>query len=191
MLFHFNLNPVAIKIAGLSIHWYGLCFATGVWIVCFLLERDNSFQSLFKSKKQLDAFILLLLIGTIIGAKLGYLVFYTPQHLFLQTLCSASGLSFHGAVIGVVVAIFIFSLHSKIAFIRLTDRAALYTPLGLFFGRIGNFLNSELWGRPTGGQWGIIFEKTDSSIHVLNAISPAFTSSFAFAEMIMDQTNLF
>jgi phosphatidylglycerol:prolipoprotein diacylglycerol transferase len=161
MLFHFNLDPVAITVAGLSIHWYGLCFATGVWIVCFLLESDHSFQCLFKSKKQLDSFILVLLIGTMIGAKLGYLAFYTPQHLLFETLFSLSGLSFHGAVMGVVLAIFIFSAHSQIAFIRLTDRAAFYTPLGLFFGRIGNFLNSELWGRPTGEPWGIIFEKTD------------------------------
>jgi phosphatidylglycerol:prolipoprotein diacylglycerol transferase len=161
MAIFFNLDPVAFTILGVGIRWYGLCFATGVWLVCTCLEYDRSFQSLFSSKKQFEHFIFALLIGVLLGAKAGYLLFYTPSYAFWSTLFSPAGLSFHGALLGLILSLLGFSYQVKIPFIKLTDKIAEYVPLGLFLGRIGNFLNSELWGRATGSSWGFIFQRTD------------------------------
>jgi phosphatidylglycerol:prolipoprotein diacylglycerol transferase len=162
MIVVFNFDPVALQLYGLTLYWYGICFAFGVWVVCTGLESDKKLRSLLVSKKEFDHFITLLLIGVLFGAKLGYLFFYTPLHLFPAILCSPAGLSFHGAVCGAIIAILGFSYRYHLSFIQLIDQVAYHIPKGLFFGRIGNFLNSELWGRPTESNWGVIFQRTDS-----------------------------
>lgn len=178
------LDPVAFSIGFLSVHWYGLCFLFGIAAVWFWLERDQRRHPWGDCRALVDEFLLVVLIGALIGARLGYAFWYAPEYFLEYPLAlispfdpvsgeysGFSGLSFHGALVGLALACFVWTARRRQDFLVWIDRIAVAAPLGIFFGRIGNFMNGELWGRPTEMVWGIYFPLADS---VLRHPSPLY-----------------
>lgn len=160
-----NINPVAFEIGPLAIKWYGLAYMVGIflaWKVASLLLRKYPSSVTIKT---LDDSIFWLIIGIVIGGRLGHVFFYTPHLLWTDPVeifkTWHGGMSFHGGVIGVFTALIIYCKYAKQKFLPVLDIIASVAPIGLFFGRIANFINGELWGRPTTVAWGMVFPYAD------------------------------
>ncbi|MBP5993574.1 MAG: prolipoprotein diacylglyceryl transferase [Candidatus Moranbacteria bacterium] len=178
------LDPVAFSIGFLSVHWYGICFLLGIAAVWLWLKRDQKHHLGGARSALVDEFLFVMLIGALIGARLGYALWYAPAYFLEYPLAlispfdplsggyvGFSGLSFHGALVGLALACFIWTARQQQDFLIWIDRIVLAVPLGIFFGRIGNFMNGELWGRPTEMVWGVYFPLADS---VLRHPSPLY-----------------
>jgi phosphatidylglycerol:prolipoprotein diacylglycerol transferase len=164
-----NFDPIAFNLFGLSVHWYGLMYAfallSAIFVAHWLIRKDN----LDISKDTLDSYIWWVELGVILGARIGYILFYDPNTLYYLTnpwqifnpfgadgsFVGISGMSYHGAVIGFVIASYLFCKKHKVSFLFITDIAVVAISFGYIFGRIGNFLNKELVGRVTDAPWGI------------------------------------
>ena len=169
-----EFDPVLVHLGPLAIRWYALAYVAGIligWRYGVALVRNASIWrgSLpTASDRQIDDFVLWVTVGIIVGGRLGYVLFYMllqqPDVLLHKpwTIFATweGGMSFHGGLIGVTLAIAGFAYANKIDIIRLADLTAPCVPFGLFFGRIANFVNGELWGRPTDGPWGMVFCNT-------------------------------
>jgi len=159
-----DFDPVALNIFSLEIRWYSLAYIFGIligWIYCKkILIKDNEISKLF------DDLIAYLVIGIIIGGRLGYVIFYNFSYYY-QNLIDIfkiwqGGMSFHGGLIGVIIATIIFAKkNNKNNFVFL-DLISTAAPIGIFLGRISNFINSELYGRETNVFWSVIFPKIDN-----------------------------
>lgn len=155
-----NINPVIVKIGPLSLRWYGLMYLLG-FVASYFLVR---YQLLKKKKFQhldIDGLYLYLIIGLILGARLGYILFYNLGY-YLQNPTQIislweGGMSFHGGLIGTITAGWIFTRVHKIKFFELADIVIVTAPIGLALGRLGNFINGELYGRVTNVPWGMVF----------------------------------
>ena len=159
-----NFDPVAFEILSLEIRWYSLSYIIGIilgWIYCKKkLIKDKYILNLF------DDFITYLIIGIILGGRLGYALFYNLKY-YLENpveilMLWNGGMSFHGGLIGVIIASQLFSTKHKINQFIFLDLVALSAPIGIFFGRIANFLNSELIGRATDLPWSVQFILIDN-----------------------------
>lgn len=157
-----DINPIAIKIGPLAIHWYSLAYIAGLiigWktmVKQLLLKNSHNIQ-----RNHIDDFFVWAVIGVIVGGRIGYVIFYDPQ-LFIDSPMTIikppfKGMSFHGGLIGVVLTMLWFSKRNNISFFGLTDLTASVAPIGILFGRIANFVNGELWGRITESPWAMIF----------------------------------
>lgn len=164
MLVFPQINPVAISLGPLSIHWYGVMYLLG--FLCFLYIgkwRIRRFGHPVLREQDMDDFLFYGALGVILGGRLGYCLFYRPEIYLLHPLdlfkAWDGGMSFHGGLIGVCLAVYLFSRKLKTSFLQLMDFASVLVPIGLFFGRIGNFINGELWGRVCSNDlpWGMIF----------------------------------
>jgi len=166
-----DLSPTLIEIPlgpiTLPIRWYALAYIAGIVLGVWMAGRALARPALWKdetpamTKERLDDFTTWLIVGIIIGGRLGYVLFYEPAY-FLENPGDilrvwTGGMAFHGGFLGVLAAGLIFAWKHKISIPKLADLAALCTPPGLLFGRIANFINAELWGRPTDAPWGVIF----------------------------------
>ena len=159
-----NFDPVALQVFSLEIRWYSLAYIFGLifgWIYCKkLIIKDQNIKKLF------DDYITYLIIGIILGGRLGYVFIYNPKY-FLNNLHEIpmiwnGGMSFHGALIGIVLTSFIFCKKYKQDLFYFTDLVAISAPIGIFFGRVANFINSELYGRETDIIWSVKFVQIDS-----------------------------
>jgi phosphatidylglycerol:prolipoprotein diacylglycerol transferase len=167
---HFpNFDPVLVQIGPVAIRWYALAYVAGIllgWRYVVGLTRN---LSLWRGAlpttddRTIDDFVLWVTIGIIVGGRLGYILFYMPEVIFSDPMeilrTWNGGMSFHGGLIGVTLAMFGFAWRNKLDVVRLADLTAPCVPIGLFFGRIANFINGELWGRPTNLPWGIVFPR--------------------------------
>tara|TARA_B100001741_G_C16487768_1_gene568130 strand:+ start:12 stop:776 length:765 start_codon:yes stop_codon:yes gene_type:complete len=159
-----NFDPVAFSIFSLAIRWYSLSYIFGVifaWIYCkkFLI-KDEKVLNLF------DDLITYIIIGLILGGRLGYIIFYNLSYYSKNILeifmLWEGGMSFHGGLIGVIAATYIFSKKNNINTFLFLDLISMTAPIGIFLGRIANFINSELYGRETDLLWSVKFEKIDN-----------------------------
>jgi phosphatidylglycerol---prolipoprotein diacylglyceryl transferase len=161
-LHHPNIDPVIIKIWGpLQIRWYSLLYVGG-FLVGGLIARRLAKEARFKlSEKDAEELPMWVLLGAVIGARIIYCVVYDPRSMIANPLylfqVYKGGLSFHGGLMGSMLAGWIFARKRGIPYLNLLDLIALCAPVGLGMGRIGNFINGELWGRPTTVPWGMIF----------------------------------
>lgn len=155
-----NIDPVILQIgtSPLKITWYSLSYVVGIllsWAYIKFLNKDKI------STKIIDDLITYLIIGIIIGGRLGYVIFYDFQYYMQNPIYIIrtwdGGMSFHGGLLGVIIASFIFCKIHKLKFFSVMDLLACATPIGLFFGRIANFINAELYGRITDVSWSVIF----------------------------------
>ena len=163
-MFTNNFAPVAFTLFAIEIRWYSLAYIFGIlfgWFYCkkFLI-RDKIISSLF------DDLVTYLIIGIIVGGRLGYVLFYNIKY-YLNNVIEIlfiweGGMSFHGGLIGIFFATYLFSRKHKINKYIFLDLISVSAPIGIFFGRIANFINGELIGKATNGSWGIIFQKIDS-----------------------------
>jgi len=165
MLIFPQINPVAFSIGPLQVHWYGLMYLIGfasAWLLA--LWRAKHYR-LAWTPEQIGDLIFFAALGVIIGGRLGYMVFYNTA-LFISKPWVVfklweGGMSFHGGLIGVIVALLFFARKIKKPFWEIGDFVAPLVPLGLAAGRIGNFINGELWGRATDVPWGMVFPAVD------------------------------
>jgi phosphatidylglycerol:prolipoprotein diacylglycerol transferase len=166
-MLHFPaLDPVAITLGPLKIYWYGLMYLIGFAAAWMLAQYRAKKQMTSLTKNDVSDLIFYCALGVLIGGRVGYMLFYhLPEFLHNPLLLFKiweGGMSFHGGFLGVAVALYLYGLHIKQPFLRLTDFLIPLVPLGLAAGRIGNFINGELWGRPTTLPWGMIFPRADA-----------------------------
>ncbi len=171
-----NFDPVAFHLFSLEIRWYSLSYIFGIifgWVYCkrYLIKNQNVL-------KLFDDLISYLIIGIILGGRLGYIIFYNPiyysKNLSEIFMIWNGGMSFHGGVLGVIVATYLFGKKNKINYFIFLDLIAMAAPIGIFLGRITNFINSELYGRETNLYWSVKFEKIDNLSRHPSQIYEAF-----------------
>ena len=158
-----NLNPVALEIFSLKIHWYSLAYIFGImfgWIYCK--------KKLIDDKKILDLFdglINYLIIGIIVGGRVGYILIYNLDYYLANIseilMIWKGGMSFHGGLIGIAISTFIYSKKNNVNAFIFLDLIALVAPIGIFLGRISNFINSELYGKESDIFWSVKFLAVD------------------------------
>jgi phosphatidylglycerol:prolipoprotein diacylglycerol transferase len=157
-----NFDPIIVKIGVINITWYGFAYLTGI-LLGFILARFyiRKYQIFTFDKKHEDDLIFYSTLGIIIGGRVGYMLVYGWQQWLADPWVVfkvwQGGMSFHGGALGFCLAVYLFCRAYKIRFLKLMDVLSCVAPLGIFFGRIANFINGELYGRPTGGDWGVIF----------------------------------
>lgn len=168
-MIHPQFDPVAFSFGPLSIHWYGIMyllgFLAGQYLGIWRANRDAWRQFSAEDVKDL---LFYLVIGIIVGGRVGYVLFYHFD-LFLQDplylfKINEGGMSFHGGFLGVAVAVWLFARNKKKALFAVGDFVAPLVPPGIFFGRFGNFINGELWGRPTDVSWGMVFPQAGDAL---------------------------
>jgi phosphatidylglycerol---prolipoprotein diacylglyceryl transferase len=157
-----NINPVAFDLGILKIHWYGISYVVGILLAWWFLHNKARKQPLLGwTTVQVSDLIFYGMLGIIIGGRLGSVLFYNfsyyIQHPIEIFYIQQGGMSFHGGLIGVITSLWFYSRKINQTFFETTDFIAPAVPIGLFFGRIANFINGELWGAPTNLPWAVIF----------------------------------
>lgn len=155
------IDPIAFSLGPISVHWYGIMYLIGFGCAYWLGTQRSKTPYSPVTAEQMGDLIYYAAIGVILGGRLGYILFYDLSH-YLSTPLDIfkvwrGGMSFHGGFLGVLVAMAWYARHLGRSFFQLTDFIAPLVPLGLLAGRIGNFINGELWGRETDVAWGMIF----------------------------------
>jgi phosphatidylglycerol:prolipoprotein diacylglycerol transferase len=166
MFVHPNFNPIALSIGPLAIRWYGLMYLIA-FVMVLILGRVRIRQGLTElTGRDLDDLLFYGMLGTILGGRLGYVLFYQFDHYLHAPLDALKvwqgGMSFHGGLLGVIAAMAWFARSRRFTFWQVSDLVAPLVPLGLAAGRFGNFINGELWGRPTSMPWGMVFPDSGS-----------------------------
>lgn len=167
MLVHPQFDPVALHLGPFGIHWYGLMYLIGFLGFLWL----GRWQIVHRpwcawTPKMLDDALFYGTLGVILGGRMGYVLFYQPGH-FLQhpeeiLAIWQGGMSFHGGFLGVLAAMALFARQHGLRWLAIMDFVAPMVPIGLGAGRLGNFINGELWGRPTDLPWGVVFPQVDA-----------------------------
>ena len=155
-----GLDPVALDLGFFTIKWYSLAYIAGIimgwWYMLRLIDQPGAPMA----RRHVDDIVFYMTLGIILGGRIGYVLFYKPEILAnpLDVFkLWEGGMSFHGGLLGVLVGLFLFVRRHKLDWLRVHDYVALCVPFGLFFGRIANFVNGELWGRPTTVPWANVF----------------------------------
>lgn len=183
-----DLNPVAFAIGPLVVRWYGLAYLTGILLGWFYLKKLNNASShkVF-SAKAYDDFIMWAVLGIILGGRLGYCLFYNfgyyvhnPIQIFMVW---KGGMSFHGGLAGVITSMYLMSRRYRLDFLKAMDLCACIAPIGLFFGRIANFINAELYGRVTTVSWGVLFPGESLARHPSQIYEAALEGLLLFCIM--------
>lgn len=155
------IDPVAIQLGPIAIRWYALAYLVGLLLGWRLVRRLVAGPGWRITPEQVDDLLFYMTLGIILGGRLGYVLFYNPGQYLAEpwrlVAVWQGGMSFHGGVIGVIVAAWLFARHHDVPLLDVTDAVALVGPIGLFLGRLANFVNGELWGRVTDRPWGVVF----------------------------------
>lgn len=158
-----TIDPILLSFGPLAIRWYGLAYVAGVLLGWYWMRRIIRSLPLspFLKEKHIDGFLTSAMIGIVVGGRLGYTFFYETSSWAEKPLkvfaLWEGGMSFHGGFLGILIAAFWHAHRYHIPFLRFTDAMACAAPIGLFFGRIANFINGELYGRMTDVPWAVIF----------------------------------
>ena len=158
-----DIDPVLIQLGPFAIRWYALAYIAGLVIGWQVMRRVCAEPPKILSPLKIDDFLLWAALGVILGGRIGYVLFYKPgfyiEHPLAVLTLWEGGMSFHGGLLGVIAAILAFAIRNKTDPFMLSDLVAIVAPIGLFFGRLANFINGELWGRVPDVQWGMIFPR--------------------------------
>ncbi len=161
MLEYPTISPILFSFGPLQIRWYGLMYVIGFSAAYILVVRQAKKFGWDRMLRQIDDLNLALILGVIFGGRLGYVLFYNPAYYLAHPLdipaIWSGGMSFHGGCLGVLLAGGLYCYRNKINFWKAADLFAVTVPIGLFFGRLGNFINGELYGRVTKVPWGMVF----------------------------------
>jgi len=158
-----EIDPVLIQLGPFAIRWYALAYIAGLVIGWQVMRRVCAEPPRVLSPVKIDDFLLWAALGVILGGRIGYVLFYKPgfylEHPLAVLTLWEGGMSFHGGLLGVIAAILAFAIRNKTDPFMLSDLVAIVAPIGLFFGRLANFINGELWGRVSDVQWAVIFPR--------------------------------
>jgi phosphatidylglycerol:prolipoprotein diacylglycerol transferase len=156
-----GLSPIALQLGPVAVRWYSLAYITGIlagwWYMLKLLAQPGAPMA----RRHADDFVFDATLGVLLGGRIGYVLFYRPDY-YLQHPAEIlklweGGMSFHGGAAGVLIAILFFCRRKGLNWLRVTDYISCVVPIGLFFGRLANFVNGELWGKPATVPWAIVF----------------------------------
>lgn len=175
LFIHWNVDPEIVKIAGISVRYYGILFVGGILLAILLLEKMAKTDGF--TQKEWDKFTLYGLLGIVLGARLGHCLFYEPGYFLAHPVeillpmrqfpdgtyhfTGFQGLASHGGALGLIIAIALFTYQTKRKIWTTLDLVAVVTPLSAFFIRMANLMNSEIIGKPTDVPWAFVFEKVD------------------------------
>jgi len=169
MVYVWDLDPVLLSIGPISIRWYGLMYAISFLIVYYYLKRQVKAGNAPFSLDDVDWLLTWLVVGMIVGARTAEVLIYAPGYYFANPseiiAIWHGGLSFHGALVGLMLAGWLFCRKKGISFLRLADLVIVPASIGQSLGRIGNFINGELFGRPTDLPWGVVFPGAEGARH--------------------------
>lgn len=161
MLPYPNISPVIVQVGPLALRWYGLMYLIGLTGAYFLIRKRVEEQQLGLTADQVYDMVIYAALGVFLGGRLGYVLFYNLSYYLQNPLKIVAvwegGMSFHGGLIGVIVSLIWYAHRMGLTVYAVADLAAAVTPLGLGFGRLGNFINGELYGRPTDVPWCMVF----------------------------------
>lgn len=159
-----EIDPVIFQIGPFALRWYALAYIVGLvggWYHILSLASHSPVLKTEEDKARLDHLLVWLTLGTILGGRLGYVLFYNPGHYIDNPgeilAVWKGGMAFHGGLLGVLLAGWLYAVRNSVSPLALGDLVAASAPIGLFFGRISNFINSELWGRTTDSALGVVF----------------------------------
>jgi len=174
-ILNWDVNPVIVMITdSFPLKYYGALFASGLLLGYYIVRNIYKKENI--SLENLDSLLVYVIVGTILGARLGHCLFYEPDYFFKHPIeillpiqkiggvykfVGFQGLASHGGTIGVLIAIILYSKKFKVNFLWLLDRMAIGVPVTAAFIRFGNFMNSEIYGKPTNGNWGVVFQRDD------------------------------
>jgi prolipoprotein diacylglyceryl transferase len=194
-----NLDPVIYWITdSFPLKYYGLLFITGILLAHYVEKRIYIKENI--PLENLEKLFIYIVFGTILGARLGHCLFYDPAYYFQNPIeillpikkigdsykfIGFQGLASHGGTIGVLIAIGIYCKKYKINFLWVLDRIAIVAPIAAVFIRLGNFMNSEIYGKPTDGNWGVIFQRDDLIPRHPTQLYEAFSYLFIFAILML------
>jgi len=160
-MIHPHIDPIAFSIGPLAVRWYGLMYLVGFAAAWWLGTRRIAQGQAPVTRTQFDDLLFLAVVGVILGGRLGYVLFYKPAYYAAHPLeifaVWQGGMSFHGGLLGVMLAMLFVARRHGVDYLRLMDFVAPLVPLGIAAGRMGNFINGELWGRVTTLPWGMVF----------------------------------
>ena len=177
-----NINPVALDLGLLQIRWYAISYVTGILLSWFFILKIIKNKKIDIDNQIISELISNCIIGIILGGRLGYVIFYNYEY-FSDNIIDIfkvwnGGMSFHGGLIGVIIAVIYTSKTSKTSLMLLADLVAIVSPVGIFFGRIANFVNGELYGRETTHIFGIIFPNSGDIPRHPSQLYEAFFEGF-------------
>ncbi len=155
------IDPIALRIGPLAVRWYGLAYLAAFLCAYFVIRWLRTRWELELSEDDLLTILLAAVIGVLLGGRLGYVLFYGNGYYFSHPAAILAlwdgGMSFHGGLAGIIIAAGVVAKTMRIPFMTLCDLGSAAAPIGLFFGRLANFVNQELWGRTTSVPWGVVF----------------------------------
>ena len=168
MLTYPEIDPVAIALGPLKVHWYGLTYLAGLAFAWGLAARRSARADSPLARQQVDDLLFYAALGVVLGGRMGYAIFYGTERLAQDPAWLLrvweGGMSFHGGLLGVIFATFLYARSQRIPFGRLLDFVAPLAPLGLALGRLGNFIGQELWGRAADVPWAMVFPRDPAQI---------------------------
>ena len=169
-----NVDPVIVQFGPFAVRWYAVAYIVGLLFASWYMKRLVGNPRLWGGQKpsmtapQVDDFFIWSVLGVVLGGRLGYVLFYKPMEYLAHPLnifkIWEGGMSFHGGFLGVILAMALFAHRHKLRWLAVTDFIAPLVPLGLAAGRLGNFINGELWGRATDLPWGMVFPQAGDGI---------------------------
>ena len=156
-----QINPVALELGPLKLHWYGISYLVGISLGWLYLRYYVSKYFSGWPRNAIDDLVFYCSVGAVIGGRIGYVLFYDLQSFFRDPFLIFAiwkgGMSFHGGVIGVLIAVLFLRVRTNRTIFEVSDFLVPAVPIGLFFGRLANFVNQELWGTPSGVPWAVVF----------------------------------
>lgn len=162
-----DFDPIALEIGPFAVKWYGLAYMAGLLLGWYYIRKLLTEKALWPratppfEPARTDDLLLYMTVGVVLGGRLGFVLLYEPGHYLASPLdifkVWQGGMAFHGALLGCGLAIWLFARWNNVSPLNAMDLCAAATPLGLLFGRLANFINGELWGRPTTAPWGMVF----------------------------------
>lgn len=159
-LYH-AIDPVAFSLGPFAVRWYGIAYVLGFLFAALVIWRVAHRWKLHFDLDCLATLICCVIVGIIVGARLGYCLFYGNGYYFQNPLkilaFNEGGMSFHGGLVGALLSGIVAAKLTKVPYLTLADMGAIVAPIGLFLGRVANFINGELWGAPTDAPWGVVF----------------------------------
>lgn len=176
-----QFDPVLVHFGPVAIRWYALAYIAGIILGVQLLKTIVTWAPRAATRLQADDFLTWVTLGVVCGGRLGYVLFYQPSFFLTHPLeifeVWKGGMSFHGGALGVIIALILFARRYGLSFLAFSDRVTVCVPIGLCFGRIANFINGELWGRPAGPDvpWAMIFPGSDGQPRHPSEIYEALT----------------